>query len=662
MHQDDVGRRDHEQALIRIRATGIALGMTLLVLSPRADQTAAGAALIGYAAVVALARLARPRITAFRGVMVGMDILYAAAISIVLPATAGSWALYAFAIGAAGLGSGPVGAAAATGAAVAAYDAGIALRLHDLHAIDLWPVQLILAMGLLVAETAWAASRSDLTRRRLRTFALVQRDLIAAQNEPELLGRLTDHAVRTFGAEGAWVEVGTDRGRSTRHVRGRTDPVVPPGALARSWQLADAPPTWVCCTFVDARAAASAGPAIRDLVSDGAPLLVAARERARLAHAAASLERALAAARALERDRVVAAVFADVLEAATAIAGPAALVRPSDGTIVAGDLAATAALALVRDTSPPAIVRDRTGAPTGLVVAAGAGLVLVATEVVRELTADDLRALATLCDIAAAAVERIVERDGLVERGTALERAMTELGGRLRERDDAMASAVHELRTPLTSVHAYAQLTSRNLQSVQQQVKRLDRLIADLLRPAGGQRDELVLEDVDLLTGAQQAGRRITLLHDRAVTVQARGAGPFLVRADRSRIEQVLENLLGNAVKFSAPDGAIDVEVDRGTDEVIISVTDAGPGIPADELERVFERHYRGAQQRDTVPGEGIGLAISREIVVAHGGRIWGSSEGPGKGSTFFVALPALPAATVAAGTQDSGTLHRAGA
>jgi signal transduction histidine kinase len=68
-------------------------------------------------------------------------------------------------------------------------------------------------------------------------------------------------------------------------------------------------------------------------------------------------------------------------------------------------------------------------------------------------------------------------------------------------------------------------------------------------------------------------------------------------------------------------------------------VADRGSGIPAEELQRIFDRYYRGMNQRD-VGGGGIGLAIAREIVVAHGGRIWARSEGPGSGSTFFVALP----------------------
>ena len=194
----------------------------------------------------------------------------------------------------------------------------------------------------------------------------------------------------------------------------------------------------------------------------------------------------------------------------------------------------------------------------------------------------------------------------------------------------------------LTSA-AYAQLTSRNLQSVQQQVKQLDRIISDLLRAPGPAGLGLQLEEIDLLVEARQTGRRVALVSGRTVNVHAIGTGPFTLRADPSRVQQVIQNLLNNAVKFSPAETEVDLEVDRGEHEVILAVTDRGAGIPADELDRIFERYYRGADQRALVPGEGIGLAVAREIVAAHGGRIWAASEGPGQGSTLFVALPQVP-------------------
>jgi two-component system sensor histidine kinase VicK len=121
-------------------------------------------------------------------------------------------------------------------------------------------------------------------------------------------------------------------------------------------------------------------------------------------------------------------------------------------------------------------------------------------------------------------------------------------------------------------------------------------------------------------------------------------------------VEQVIENLLNNAVKFSPQSEDVDIHVDRGTDEVVIAVIDRGVGISADELERIFERYYRGAEQRGSVSGDGIGLAVAREIVTAHGGRIWAASDGPGTGTTVFVALPIeQPAAVEAVLESDHG-------
>ena len=636
MHQDGADRLDLSRALLRVRLASIALGVTLLVLAPRSDRTAAAAVLLGYAMVVVTGRFAPGRLALSHVVAVGGDILYATALAALLPPTVGSWALYAFAIGAAGLGSGLTGVAVATAAAILAYDLVLAGRGADLLPSDLWPVQALLAIGLLIAQLLRTARHKEQSRQRLRTVSLVQRDLAAARNERELLDRLTDHAVRSFGADSAWIEA--DGGGPDRHVHGIRSSDA--RSASASWTLCDEPSTRLVAAFRDGATATAAHWVIRDLVTDATPLLDATRERSRLEHVNATFERTLVTIRAIEHDTVANSVLADVLAAATAIAGPAALVRPADGTVVAGDLAPEAARALVRDTPTPSLVHGRADAPTAAVVSAGAGLALVVTGLTAEPTADDLRALALLGEIAAAATERIVERDRLVARGDALERRLAEVGQELQTRDDAVASAVHELRTPLTSVHAYAQLTSRNLQSVQQQVKQLDRLIGDLLRPSTAERALLDLDRVDVLAEARQAARRVRLVSGRTVNVDATGAGPFVIRADRGRVEQVIENLLNNAVKFSPQDQEVDVEVSGSDREVVLAVTDRGSGIPADELPRIFERHFRGAGQRDAVPGEGIGLAVAHEIVTAHGGRISASSDGPGTGSTFFVTLP----------------------
>jgi signal transduction histidine kinase len=115
---------------------------------------------------------------------------------------------------------------------------------------------------------------------------------------------------------------------------------------------------------------------------------------------------------------------------------------------------------------------------------------------------------------------------------------------------------------------------------------------------------------------------------------------PELV-ADPGLMEQVMNNLLENALKFSSPAGTIRVRAWHAGGEICIAVADSGIGIPPDKLEQIFERFYQvnGSQTR-SVGGMGIGLALCRSIVNAHGGRMWAESPGDAGGATFFVALP----------------------
>src|SRR5437667_2480814 len=218
MQQARLDARDLGRSVLRLRLAGIALGATLLILSPRSDQPAAAAALLGYAGAVLIQRFAPARLPALPALAVALDVLYAAGLSYLLPLSAGTWALYALAIGTAALAFGAMGAAAATAASIVAYDVVIAARVEELRPSDLWPVQLLLAIGLLVAELVWSAVRAGASHRRLRSFTLVQRDLIAARDEDELLDRLVDHTVRTFGAASAWIE--SHPGSPIRHQRG----------------------------------------------------------------------------------------------------------------------------------------------------------------------------------------------------------------------------------------------------------------------------------------------------------------------------------------------------------------------------------------------------------------------------------------------------------
>jgi signal transduction histidine kinase len=115
---------------------------------------------------------------------------------------------------------------------------------------------------------------------------------------------------------------------------------------------------------------------------------------------------------------------------------------------------------------------------------------------------------------------------------------------------------------------------------------------------------------------------------------------PVMVTGDDHRLGQVLDNLLGNAIKYSTHGGdiTVTVRVDARRGEARLTVADQGAGIPADILPHLFERFYRG-QHASSEAGLGLGLYISRMLIEAHGGRIWASST-PGVGSTFTIALP----------------------
>jgi signal transduction histidine kinase len=115
---------------------------------------------------------------------------------------------------------------------------------------------------------------------------------------------------------------------------------------------------------------------------------------------------------------------------------------------------------------------------------------------------------------------------------------------------------------------------------------------------------------------------------------------PVSIRVDATRVSQAVSNLLSNAVKYSPKGGEIVVKLEESTKEVVINISDQGVGIPADKVERLSQPFYRVEEpETKQVEGLGLGLALVRSIVEAHGGKIWVKSE-PGKGSTFSFSLP----------------------
>lgn len=221
-----------------------------------------------------------------------------------------------------------------------------------------------------------------------------------------------------------------------------------------------------------------------------------------------------------------------------------------------------------------------------------------------------------------------------------------------RLKDEFISVVNHELRTPLASVRSFTELMlSRNfspekqrelLSIIQRETIRLTDLINDFLdlrRIESGQQSYQFM-DVDP-AAVLRASMALFSHTAGGHTFQVRLPDPVpQVRADADRLQQVLVNLLANAVKFSPQGGIITTGIQTVGDEIVISVADQGIGIAPEELPKVFDRFFR-ADNRDVrkIGGTGLGLTLVKEIITAHGGKVWLESI-PGQGSTFFFTLP----------------------
>ncbi len=219
-------------------------------------------------------------------------------------------------------------------------------------------------------------------------------------------------------------------------------------------------------------------------------------------------------------------------------------------------------------------------------------------------------------------------------------------------KDAFLAAASHELRTPLAAAKMQVQLAQRKysrelaqgplraLEGLGRQVDRMTKLVSDLLdvsRLLTG-RLSLELEEFDLVPLLNATCERLQSLsseHHLRLDVPER----LLMRGDPGRIEQVLTNLVSNAIRYSPQGGLVELSVGTDQGEVVLQVRDQGVGIPAEKLGLIFERFGQAHGAR--YGGLGLGLTISQGIIEQHGGRIWAESDGvDGAGSTFYVRLP----------------------
>lgn len=220
----------------------------------------------------------------------------------------------------------------------------------------------------------------------------------------------------------------------------------------------------------------------------------------------------------------------------------------------------------------------------------------------------------------------------------------------LAARDEFLSIAAHELRTPLTTLRGRIQLLQRRLTGslpaqdlesiaiMRRQMDRLTRMVNDLLDLSRLTAGRLLPqpERVDLVTLAHIATEEFATtqhpIHFMAGVPELNGFW------DPWQLDQVLANLLSNAIRYSPPGSPITMRATRDGETAQLDVIDQGSGIPAGELERIFERFYRGEKQDRA--GFGLGLSICRQIISDHGGTLVGTSEGPGTGATFTIRLP----------------------
>jgi signal transduction histidine kinase len=270
------------------------------------------------------------------------------------------------------------------------------------------------------------------------------------------------------------------------------------------------------------------------------------------------------------------------------------------------------------------------------------GAITLSTETGRDLTPEDVRMVEDLAQRAAVSIDNA--------------RLLDETQRALRGRDEVLAIVTHDIRSPLSVVMTGAALLLVNdaelangerirhrAETIQRSARHIARLINDLTDISHIDAGRLTIErkpedPASVVCDAVETLQAVMAQRGSAVRCNVNGQLP-LVECDRDRIVQVIGNLVANASKVGAP--SIVVRVEAQESEVIVSVTDTGPGIAPEDLPHMFNRYWRGRDAK--YKGTGLGLPIAHGIVKAHGGRMWIESA-VGIGSTFSFTLPSVRA------------------
>ena len=357
-----------------------------------------------------------------------------------------------------------------------------------------------------------------------------------------------------------------------------------------------------------------------------------------------------------------------------------------------GRIAATAQTLIIADAqtdpladSPPirqAGIQTMLGVPlkaSGRVV----GVAHIDFKAVRAIEATEIARFEVMADRAARAIEnaQLVKRISayaeelerrVAERTRDLERALAKVQEADKLKSQLLSTVSHELRTPLASIKGYvttlidyrerlqAATQDEFLQIIDSEADRLRELVENLLDMTRIEAGVLRIhpEPTSLPLILERALTTLQpKLAERQVSVETPESLPE-VTIDPTRIQQVFSNLVDNAAKYSPPGSPIAIRVTCDDREAIVSVHDHGPGILPEHAERIFDRFYRveTAGIRST-GGIGLGLAISRGLIEAHGGQLWVESR-PGEGSTFYFSIPIAESHTLSAGEPGEGAVE----
>ena len=248
------------------------------------------------------------------------------------------------------------------------------------------------------------------------------------------------------------------------------------------------------------------------------------------------------------------------------------------------------------------------------------------------------------------------DMDGLDELGR-LALSFNQMADKLERtesmRRELIGDVAHELRTPLTSLKGYMEALMDGVlpaepatyQRIYAEAERLQRLVQSLqeLSRVEARAFDLKLEPLELGEAIADAVANLSLqFEEKGVALSSQCTpGQIRVLADKDRLQQVLLNLLGNALQYTPEGGHVEICAARQGDEAVVTIADSGIGIAPEHLPHLFDRFYRVDRSRSRASGgSGIGLTIAKHLVEAQGGHIWAESAGPGQGSRFSFTLP----------------------